>query len=671
MKHLYANLAVTGIKKNKQIYLPYLINAMGMAAIYYIISYLNISPVIGSLYGARTIQTYMAMGLGVLTFFIFILLIYTHSFLIKKRKKEFGLYNILGMGKKDIDKVLLVETCIVYLLTILGGLFFGILLSKAAELFLLKLIGETATFSFNIPWPCIRAEILLFLGIYALTYIRSLWQVHKTDPLELLHSEAHGEKAPKANWVLALGGTLLLIAAYMIAVNIKDPIAVVNIFFIAVTMVIVATYMIFTAGSVALCKLLQKNKKYYYQPSHFVSVSSMAFRMKRNGAGLASICILSTMILVMTSFSTCVYAGLNDVLEQIVPRDLNMVWGTNDYASLQEEDGAIRPEIDKILSDYHIDDTESGISYHSVTLAAQLQDDTFVPLRYYNSTDLYEIVIVPLDDYNNMSEKDITLQDDEAAVYCAKGNYDLDMISIAGTETKHIKNQIDEFLYQGDAANTILPTLYIVVPDFAKYCNALQPSDESTYTYMTNYGIDLDNSREEIKEAASRIIEILNQRASNSISAETGYMYSVSNADDIKSDYYNLYGGVFFLSIILGIAFIFGDVLIMYYKQITEGYEDQARFAIMQKVGMTKKEIKKSINSQILTVFFLPLLLAGLHLCFVFPFLTKLAYIFNISNTVLLFKTTLCSFLAFALFYVITYKITSHSYYKIVVSMKD
>lgn len=174
MKHLYANLAVTGIKKNKQIYLPYLINAMGMAAIYYIISYLNISPVIGSLYGARTIQTYMAMGLGVLTFFIFILLIYTHSFLIKKRKKEFGLYNILGMGKKDIDKVLLVETCIVYLLTILGGLFFGILLSKAAELFLLKLIGETATFSFNIPWPCIRAEILLFLGIYALTYIRSL-----------------------------------------------------------------------------------------------------------------------------------------------------------------------------------------------------------------------------------------------------------------------------------------------------------------------------------------------------------------------------------------------------------------------------------------------------------------------------------------------------------------
>ena len=669
MKRLYTNLAITGIKKNKQTYLPYLLTSIGLAAMYYIIMYLNVSPAVDALYGAYSIKLYLNLGFGVMNFFIFLVLLYTHSFLIKRRKKEFGLYNILGMGKRDIGKVLFMESLITALVTICGGVFFGILFSKAAELLLFKLLNESATFTFFISWESILKTAMFFLLISGVTFVLSLWEIHKTDPLELLHSEAQGEKAPKSNILVAMAGVILLTVAYTIAVRIKDPIAVVNIFFVAVLLVILATYLLFTAGSVCLCKLLKKNKKYYYKPAHFVSVSSMTFRMKRNGAGLASICILSTMVLVMMSFSTCIYTGMDEILKQICPREINARWNTDSAEHLAQMDDAITPALDDVLNTYGIDTSSTPINLHSASFTATLQNGVLHPIENYGYTDIYDVSFISLDDYNALTHANASVKEGEALIYCFKGTYNEDVIVPEGGKSLHVAGTVATMESTADAAlQTIFPTLFVIIPNYDEYVASLSQTPVKL-TYAHSYAADIQGDDKVITEAAGKISDVYNKHFTT-LTEQMPCGWNVLDSFSTRSDYFGLYGGTFFLSILLGIIFLFSAVLIMYYKQITEGYEDQARFDIMQKVGMTKKEIRKSINSQILTVFFLPLLMAGLHLAFCFPFLTKMMYIFNISNTRLLFMTTCSVFLVFSLFYIITYLITSRSYYRIVASMQ-
>lgn len=511
----YPKLAFDGIRKNRRMYVPFICTCIGMVMMFYIISYLHYSDTIASMNGGQIMRSTLNLGSIVVGIFSCIFLFYTNSFLIRRRKKEFGLYHILGMGKLNIARILFWETLLTAVISLVLGIGFGILFSKLAELAMARLTHAQIIYSMHISPDSILFTLTVFGCIFILLFFNTLRQVHFSNAITLVQSESVGEKPPKGNILLGLLGMICLAAAYYLAVTVADPVSALGMFFIAVILVIVGTYLIMIAGSVLLCRLLQKNKRYYYKANHFVSISSMAYRMKRNGAGLASICILATMVLVMLSTTVSLYFGMDDVLSNRYPYQFN-------------------------------------------TTAS------------YNSFD--------------------TMSDENTA-----------------------SNRDDQILLANDLSSTI--------------------SDFFTQSYKQNTGI-----------------------------MRCQFESRAANYEEFLADF----GSLFYLAIVLSIVFLIAAVLIIYYKQISEGYEDQARFDIMQKVGMTKREIKKSINSQLLTVFFLPLVGAGIHLIFAFPMIRKILLLFNLTNLHLYTIVTLISFGAFALFYTIVYRITSNAYYHIV-----
>ena len=425
-KGIYRTLALTGIQKNRKMYLPYILTCMGTVMMCYIVSFLGTSETFGKIEGGTTVQQFLGMGFGVLSVFSVIFLFYTNSFLIRRRKKEFGLYNILGLGKKHLAVVLFLETLMIAAITILGGLFFGILFSKLAELAMVKILGGTATFTFTIALSSVMQTVTLFAVIFALIFLNTLRQIHLTNPIQLLHSENSGEKPPKANWFIALLGIMILGGAYYLAVTIKDPVTAIMVFFVAVVMVVVATYMLFVAGSVTLCRLLQKNKRYYYKTNHFVSVSSMAYRMKRNGAGLASICILCTMVLVMVSSTVCLYIGAEDSLRNRYPRNISM---DAVVSSLELLDGSQGDQIEKVVQQVVEENgtrQENILNYRTAVFGGIIEgdqirfDQSVYEERMDNISDIWQFFIVPISDYNRLMGKNETLSPGEVIIYTTK-----------------------------------------------------------------------------------------------------------------------------------------------------------------------------------------------------------------------------------------------------------
>ena len=673
MKNLYYKLAISGMKGSRKTYLPYILASTGVIAMYYIIAYLAGSTFIASFTGGEQIQIYLGMGVNILEIFSIIFLFYTHSFLIRRRKQEFGLYNILGLSRRDIAIVMFVETTLIALLTISIGLIAGILLSKIAELALMALIDAPQNYGINLSLSAIIDTIVLFVSINAIVYCKTLFDIHHTKTVNLLHSDSYGEKAPKANWLLAIIGLVILIAAYYIALTIEDPIIAVTLFFFAVVLVIIATYMLFTAGSVTLCRLLQKNKKYYYKTNHFISVSSMAFRMKRNGAGLATICILSTMVLVTITFTTCMYTGLENGLRNRFPRNIMLditAENTDDLAAIEAE---VRPQMDNILADYGNKETDV-LDYQVVAFSGLWEGDnlSFLPMNEMASLDkAYDIYILPVSDYNEMSEDKLSLSSGEAAIWISNNTTYTGDLTLVDTTTLHVTQQVEDFGEGDISTSSFMPTVYLFVNDFDTIVSALETAEIDTeYPASIDvhwfYGIDYAGD-----EQQSALCADLSQAITqNELVADNAVLVSSECAADSRKSFQALYGGAFYLGVILGTMFMVAAVMIIYYKQLTEGYEDETRFAIMQKVGMTAKEIRKSINSQILTVFFLPLVTAGIHLCFAFPLLEKILAMFNIVDHNLLVLVTGATFLVFALFYIIVYRMTSRTYYRIVTDMQ-
>lgn len=668
---LYTKLAWTGIQKNRKLYLPYMLTCIGMVMMCYIVSFLKYSPVFGSLPGGDTVQAFLNMGFGVMCVFSLLFLFYTNSFLIRRRKTEFGLYNILGMGKKNLALVLGIETLLIALITLAAGLFCGILFSKLAELGIVKILGGTADFSFHIDLQSIRDTLLLFVVIYTLLYLNTLRQLHLTNPIELLHSENAGEKPPKGNALVAIFGAVLLIAAYVLAVSIEDPIAAMIWFFVAVIMVILATYLLFISGSVTICRLLQKNKKYYYKTNHFISVSSMRYRMKRNGAGLASICILCTMVLVMVSSTVCLYIGKEDSLRMRYPRNYNLNVSVESLDMLHGE--PVRQSLDALdsICENHGYVPTNVLSYPTAAFAGLIQNDRIL-LEVPESVDqlmdienLWQFFIISLEDYNRLMGASETLAEDEVMVYVTKDQtYDAPTLTIGTGEPLQVKKQAESFVDNGVDAMQVIASLYIIVPDFDAAVTAFseqQTPAELNYIYAFDLSCSDDAQIALQQEMDAALSEIETQAGEGS-----GFNLLLEGVASERSFFYGMYGGLFFLGILLGIVFIFAAVLIIYYKQVSEGYEDQSRFEIMQKVGMTGREIRRSINSQVLTVFFLPLIMAGVHLGFAFPLIRKLLLIFSLTNFKLLILVTVCCYLIFALFYVLVYRATSRAYYSIV-----
>lgn len=670
-KGIYSRLALTGIKKNKKLYIPYILTCICMVMMFYIITFLSSSDMMMNYPGGETMRGILGFGVYVIGFFAVIFLFYTNSFLVRRRKKEFGLYNILGMGKRNIARVMLWETLFIGAFSIVLGMALGVLFSKLAELVMVNIMSMDVTFGVTIDYKAIYYTVVLFAVIFFLILLNSLRQVHISNPIALLHSENAGEKPPKANWFFAVLGVLILGCAYYLAVTIKDPVTTLAAFFFAVIMVIVATYLIFISGSVAFCKILQKKKNYYYKTNHFVSVSSMSYRMKRNGAGFASICILCTMVLVMISSTVCLYLGKEDSLRERYPRNINVTMTSQIYSDLisQDADDVAKRTFETAENMGYT--PVNAIDYTMLSFVSYMRDGEIVFDEdengfNYVSGDLWQIFIVSLDDYNRLTGSQENLDEDEVMIYTSKDmDYNYDVLKIKGQEPLNIKKVVADFENNGVDTMQIIPALYIFVPDLEVQVQKISEQSQDALGKINRcVCYDLEATDQQQTDVFSEIYDWLRTSQVNSADSSM-YVYVEGSANE-KLEFFGIYGGLFFLGIILGIVFIFEAVLIMYYKQVSEGYEDQSRFEIMQKVGMTQREIKKSINSQMLTVFFMPLIAAGVHLAFAFPMIYKMLILFGLVNKVFLVMVTVGCFLLFALLYMLVYKITSRAYYSIV-----
>lgn len=681
-KGFYPHLAADGIRKNKRMYIPYILTCIGMVMMYYIVTFLQYSEAVMALPGGETISGMMGLGSWIIAAFAVLFLFYTNSFLIRQRKKEFGLYNILGMGKRNIGFILFFETLIIAAISLISGLAAGILLSKLAELGLVSVMRGGVTYDLTVSPIGIILTAGIFGMIFLLLYLNSLWQIRKSSAISLMKSENSGERPPRANCFLGILGAVILAAAYYIAVSIQSPLSAMALFFVAVIMVIIATYMIMISGSVLFCRILQKKKNYYYKPDHFVSVSSMAYRMKRNGAGLASICILATMVLVMISSTSCLYFGAEDSLNERFPRSINLTYYMNGPDSLGKNNiGPLRDAICRTTRDAHGEVT-NAVSWRSVSVTGFLNGtevetdrNVFYDARWVGDVEhVFNFYFVPLSDYNDLTGADEKLDDGEALLALHRTTYTADTLSFSHGESYRIKKQVPVFAHGGDISSDITATIAVIVPDIAKAVRSLESYSKLEQSNVKlssrwQYAFDTGGDEDTEKEVYLAVRDVLcGPDFENEYDINLRFVeWRAANRDD----FYATYGGFFYLGIILSVVFIFAAVLMIYYKQISEGYEDQARFRIMQNVGMTKKEIRKSINSQLLTVFFLPLVLAGLHLGFAFPMITKLLWLFNFSNVRLFAAMTLISFAAFALLYTFIYRATSNAYCKIVSDARE
>ena len=678
-KALYARLAWTGMVKNKRLYLPYLLSCGGMVLMFYILMGLSGSPVLENMAGGGSSAIILRLGTVVIAVFALLFLFYTHAFLVRRREREFGLYNILGMGKGNIARVLLWETVITYGLTTGTGLLLGVVLYKLAELGMVRLLQVQVTYTLSVSVSSLLATAALFAIIHVLILLDGLRRLRGVSAIALLRSENMGEKPPRAKWVLTAAGTVLLAGAYALAVSIREPLAALLWFFTAVIMVILATYMLFISGSVTLCRSLQRNKRYYYQPQHFVSVSSMAYRMKRNGAGLASVCILATMVLVMISSTTCLYFGQEKAVGSRYPHDLAVTVYGGEHLLDEAEVAGLREGVESTI--FNFGGKVSNVAeYREVSISGLLDggdiriDSTGASVT--DSTHAIQIHFLPLEDYNAATGQSLTLGDGQVYVAALRTEFNSDTLSIDGGMVRHVmKREIP--MLGGPAVADITPSLMVVVPDFERFVPELQSYLEDKYGWYPgaywNYGFDTDlpeNQQADIDGVTPNLENALNRYLSG-VSSDWSVGISVESKAGNQADFYGTYGGLFFLGIMLSIVFIFAAAAIIYYKQLSEGYEDQSRFDIMQKVGMTKGDIRRSINSQLLTVFSLPLVMAGLHLCFAFPFIHKLLLLFNLDDRGLLVGTTAVSFLVFAVLYAVVYKLTGNAYYHIVADQKE
>ena len=674
----YPRLAWSGIRKNKRLFVPYILATAGTAAVFYILFFLASSNFFDNMRGGSSTKMVLSFGVFVIVAFALLFLFYCNSFLVRRRYKEFGLYSILGMNKHNISRILAWETLFTALLSLLGGVFIGVLLSKLAEMAMLKVLGGTTDYALHISLPAIEYMLLYFGGIFLLIFLNSVVRIRRLSASELVRSENYGEKPAKANPILGGLGVLVLGVAYYLAVSIEQPLQALTVFFIAVLMVIAATYLIFIAGSVVMCRLLQKNKRYYYKPEHFVSVSSMAYRMKRNGAGLASICILATMVLVMISSTSCLYFGGEESLHARYPRDIvtsSVILIGDEYADAETEIEALRSSISAAIAGRPVSNV---MDYRSFSLDAVVEqghvmtnDSALSEFGLVSASKVASFLFIPLSDYNRAAGAHEILGDGEVLVHASRTSIDFDTLDIDGTVQLTVKRELDEMpLISGSSAASVLPTITVIVPGLdelaLKLADAENPFGGPAFNYTSwNYCFDTPLKDDDY---ASLYLDVMSALRDKNIEDEHMgfYSYSVESLEYNRSDFAGTFGGLFFLGVILSLVFGCAAVLIIYYKQLSEGYEDAGRFEIMQKVGMTKQEIRRSINSQLLTVFFLPLLFAGLHLCFAFPFIRKILYMFSFYNTSFLIWTTVISFLVFALLYALVYKKTSNTYYKIV-----
>jgi len=655
-KLFYPKLAVNNIKKNSKTYIPYILTCIGTIVMFYNMCFLVEVKDIGYLSDSASLRQILFLGAVVIGIFSFLFLFYTNSFLIKKRKKEFGLFNILGMEKKHIARIMFFETLFTLFINIAIGILIGILLSKLMILLLFKIISFEVVFGFEIPAKAILSTLFLFMGIFAINLVNNICQVHLSKPIELLKGSNVGEKEPKTKWLMAVIGTVSLGAGYYIALTTESPLAALFIFFIAVILVMIGTYCLFAAGSIAVLKILRKNKKYYYKAKHFIPVSGMIYRMKQNAAGLSNICILSTAVIIMLSTTVSLYVGIEDVLRTRYPRNI-IVSGRNVSDEVAERlDTIIKEQTEKVNTIQ-----KNVVQYRSMYFTTIQNGTSFTANNSgsYAAKNVSAVMFMTVDDYNEMEDKSISLPDGEALLYTFKGNIPGDILDFNGFKLT-VKERLPSLNIE-DKTSAVLVNSYCVIVDNMDTIRQVYASISGTGGDMGErfyyYGFDVTCDRDE----QISLVWALNDEL-RKLNVD-GY---AEGPEIYRESFYSLYGGLFFLGLFLGLLFIMATVLIIYYKQIAEGFDDKQRYEIMQKVGMSRVEVKKAIHSQVLTVFFLPLVAAVIHIAFAFKVITKMLAIFNLTNIPLFAICTAVTIIVFAVFYTAVYMLTARTYYKIV-----
>lgn len=637
---IYEKLAVTNLKNNRKTYVPYIFTGVLTVMMFYIIDALSKWEGITQ----NTLKICLQYATGVIIVFAVIFLFYTNSFLIKRRKKEIGVYNILGMGKRHIARMMAVETILTAGISILGGLVFGIIFGKLMYLLLLKILHNSVDMQFSVNGTAIVQTVILFAGIFLLTYLYNILQIQLVNPVELLHGGNQGEKEPKSRWLLVIVGVAALGNGYWIALTTEVPLEALLKFFVAVVCVIIGTYALFIAGSIVVLKILRKNKAYYYNPKHFTSVSGMIYRMKQNGAGLANICVLSTMVLVMVSTTVSLYAGMEDILDSRFPRDVSIVCNEADTNNEETLQRLIKEQCEK--AGVKITDR---VRYRYGSMNAVLKGNNLEKIeQYYPDNHFYYVEMITQEEYNRIEKQNVSLKEQEILTYTTNGKCGKKQINIAG-QNYQVKKELSEMTSQPKSTAEMYKTLYIV------FANAEQIERIESFSYADKFNLKGDDGKQ--KEALEQIQNEFYEKFPD------GTMESRMLS---RSSFYKLYGGLFFIGIYLGSMFIMATVLIIYYKQISEGYDDRERYQIMQKVGMSKKEVKRSIRSQVLSVFFLPLVVAVIHVAVAFKVMTKILGVLNLTNVSLFAVCTIITIAVFAVFYIIVYSITAKEYYRIV-----
>lgn len=657
-------MAGQNLLKNKKTYIPFILTSTFTTMMLYMIISLSGNQGIMNIPGGSSMAMMLGFGVVVVELFVLIFLFYTNSFLLKRRKKEFGLYSVLGMEKKHLARVIFYELLFSFLVSIVFGLGLGIILDKLLFLIILKMLETQIPLGFTISIQALTQTFSYIGLVYIAMFIYGMVQVSLANPIELLRSGEVAEKEPKAKWILTLLGVVCLASGYAISISITDPISAMVFFFLAVILVIIGTYLLFVSGSISFLKMLEKNKAYYYKTNHFLSVSNMKFRMKQNGVSLGNICILSTMVLVMISTTLSLWTGMNEIVDSYVSDDY-VVKVT--YPDFNEQD--------QIAQDVQNFWNEEGFSpqslrqcsYLEVSLGAD-QQDRYDRVAFDQSAVYFRFMT--LDDYNAMEGTNTTLGSNEILVYSDRVNLEGDHLSLLGQD--YTVRRVDSWNFGNDTAQYVNGYMNVVLPNKEDVISVKEkvepmihefyPDFTVTYTYLC--GID---QADQNRNVTADLDAALGTSLSNT-AFERATLYS---RQQTFAEYKSFYAGFLFIGIFLSLLFIMAMILIMYYKQMSEGYEDQKRYEIMQNVGLDEKMIKKTINTQVITVFFLPLIVAGIHICFAFPIISKLLILLNLTNTMFFVWVTLACFALFSVLYVFIYWFTAKAYYKIISSKEQ
>ena len=668
-KGIFSRLAKQNIRNNKSTYIPYMVTCIFCIAMIYMMEFLRDCPTLDqAVRQADEVRMIVFTGEIVVEIFCIIFLIYSNSFLMKRRQKEIGLYNILGLERNHIGIVMFLETIITSIGSLAGGIAAGIIGSKLALLLLLKLLHIPSVLGFYISVKGIFTCLFMFGIIFLMILFLNLAKIHLSRPVELLRGNNTGEKEPVAKWLMALIGFICLGAGYYLAVTTESPIKAITIFLLAVILVMAGTYLLFTAGSIVILKFLRRRKSFYYRTGNFISISGMLYRMKQNAIGLASICILSTGVLLMISMTVSIYFGMNDIMLNRYPYDVDM-----SVTSISEEECQTAIEaFEKAIADNKVPVEKSVEEIYLDIVCSKNGDQILIkPANTIRNSDSV-LVLSLLDqaEYERLTGISANLNDGEIFAWYPSA-VQKDSVTVDETEFT-VKKWLDKNpLTCGEDAVSDNAVLVVTDEDFKKFDEmrtemykgvSSAPAGEDLTLHL---GLDITGSEMEKIEFGTPVMETVKDLKKSGGLSENAWIISGIRQQEYES-YYADNGSLLFIGIFLGSLFLMGTAMIIYYKQISEGYEDQKRFEIMQKVGLSRREVRSSVRRQILMVFFLPLLMAMLHITMAFPMIRRMLLLFGMTNTKLFIGCTAGTVLIFAVVYGLIYLMTARSYYHIV-----